>query len=105
VSSIFELSLPPCTKCKTPRINEDAKFCINCGAELTSVSVFEGIVNQDISILPLTSRRINAIKQHSNIRRIKDILMDHDRRRLRSVPMIGKIWAAKIANYAEEQIA
>lgn len=105
VSDFFELSLPPCTKCKTPRINEDAKFCINCGAELTSVSVFEGIVEQDISVLPLTERRITAIKKHSEIRKIKDILMDHDRRQLRSVPMIGRTWAAKIYNYAEEQFA
>jgi hypothetical protein len=105
ISSLFELSLPPCHKCKTPRINEDAKFCINCGSELTSISVFEGIVNQDISVLPLTERRIAAIKENCKIRKIKDILMDHDRRQLRSVPMIGKIWAKRIANYAEEQFA
>lgn len=105
ISSMFELSLPPCTKCKTPRINEDAKFCINCGTELTSISVFEEIVNQDIGVLPLTPRRIAAIKENSDIRSIKDILMDHDRRRLRSVPRIGKIWAARIARYAEEQFA
>lgn len=105
ISSLFELSLPPCQKCTTPRINADAKFCINCGAELTSISVFEDIINQDISALPLTKGRISAIKKHSKIRKIKDILMDHDRRQLRSVPMIGEIWAKKIANYAEEQIA
>lgn len=105
ISSLFELSLPPCQKCKTPRINEDAKFCINCGSELTSVSIFEGIVNQDISVLPLTPNRIAAIKKNSKIRKIKDILMDHDRRQLRSVPMIGRIWAKRIANYAEEQFA
>ena len=105
ISSLFELSLPPCQKCKTPRINEDAKFCINCGSELASISIFEGIVNQDISVLPLTPRRIAAIKANSKIRKIKDILMDHDRRQLRSVPMIGRIWAKRIANYAEEQFA
>jgi len=105
ISDLFELSLPPCLKCTTPRINADAKFCINCGAELKSVSVFEDIVNQDIEVLPLTERRISAIKAHSKIRKVKDILMDHDRRQLRSVPMIGEIWAKRIANYAEEQIA
>lgn len=105
VSALFELSLPPCSKCQTPRINEDAKYCIKCGSELTLVSVFEQIVNQDIDVLPLTKRRIQSIKKHSKIRKIKDILMDLDRRQLRSVPMIGEIWAKRIANYAEEQIA
>lgn len=105
ISDLFELSLPPCQKCTTPRINADAKFCINCGAELTSVSVFDEIVNQDIDVLPLTARRVAAIKKHSKIRKIKDILMDHDRKQLRSVPMIGEIWATRIATYAEEQIA
>ena len=105
VSSFFELSLPPCQKCKEPRVNENARFCIKCGAELTSISIFEGIVNQDISVLPLTERRIKAIKTHSNIRTIKDILMDYDRRQLRSVHMIGEIWARRITRYAEEQFA
>lgn len=105
ISSQFSLSLPPCQSCQTPRVNEAARFCTNCGAELTSISVFENIVDQDIDVLPLTDRRIEMIKEHSKIRKIKDILMDHDRRQLRGVPRIGPFWANKIAHYAEEQIA
>ncbi|UUC52236.1 hypothetical protein NOX82_10075 [Pseudomonas citronellolis] len=105
VSNLFALALPPCQVCQTPRISESAKFCINCGAELTSFSVFEKIVNQDIDCLPLTQKRIDAIKKNSSIRKIKDILMDHERRELRKIPYIGPIWANKIVNYAEEFIA
>lgn len=105
VSDLFSLALPPCQHCKTPRINESARYCVNCGAELTSFSVFENIVNQDIEKLPLTQKRIDAIKRNSSIRKIKDILIDHDMRELRKVPHVGPIWAKRIVQYAEEFIA
>ena len=105
VSGLFSLALPPCQSCKTARVNESARYCINCGAELSSFSVFENIVNQDIDKLPLTQKRLDAIRQHSSIRKIKDILIDHDRRELRKIPYIGPIWASRIASYAEEFIA
>jgi ABC-type iron transport system FetAB ATPase subunit len=105
VSALFELSLPPCSECSTPRVNEGAMYCIRCGAELTQISIFEQIVNQSIDILPLTESRIQSIKDSCSIRTIKDILMDQDRRQLRKVHMIGEVWASRIANYAEEQIA
>lgn len=100
----FSLALPPCKKCKTPRISEHAKFCSNCGAALQSESVFESLVNQDISELPLTELRVETIKTHSKIRTIKDILMDTENRELRKVPRVGSFWAQRIAYYAEEFI-
>jgi ABC-type lipoprotein export system ATPase subunit len=105
-SAVLPLSLPPCQVCGQPRVNESARFCPHCGSPLKAVSVFESLVAQDISKLPLTSRRVRSIKDHSRIRTIKDILMDqHDFRQLRSVPRIGPFWARRIHAYAEEYIA
>lgn len=104
-ASVLSLSLPPCQVCKTGRLSEAAKFCLNCGAKLKSISVFEALVEQDISELPLTENRVASIKKHSRIRTVKDILMDHDNRELRSVPRIGRYWAKRIYSYAEEHIA
>jgi energy-coupling factor transporter ATP-binding protein EcfA2 len=101
----FSLSLPECSSCKTPRISEESKFCSNCGAKLKSLSIFESIVQQEIENLPITKNRANSIKSNSEIKTIKDILMDTDNKKLFSVHMIGKFWAKKIKNYAEEFIA
>ena len=104
ISKVFPLSLPPCPKCNTPRISPDTKFCSECGEKLTTSSIFEELVNNDISMLPLTKRRIDAIKNNSSIRNIRDILMDTEHKKLRSVPQIGPSWAKKIFSYAEEYI-
>lgn len=101
----FPLSLPPCQVCQTPRISEAARFCLNCGAQLKIVSAFESIVLRDIDELPLTPTRVLRIKEHSSIRTIKDILMDHENREIRKVPRIGPYWANRIYAYAEECIA
>lgn len=103
--NMFKLVLPPCQKCGTPRVNEHAKFCINCGVVLKTNSIFNEIAQHDIEQLGLSKTRVQAIKEHSHIRTIKDILMDHDNRELRSVPGIGEIWAKKIRSLAEEYIS
>ncbi len=104
IANAFPLSLPPCQRCKEPRLYEHSKFCLNCGAQLKSVSVFESLVSNDISELPLTQNRIKTIKENSAIRTIKDILMDNENKELRKVPQVGPIWARRIFSYAEEYI-
>lgn len=104
-SDLFTLALPPCEVCRTPRLSSEAKFCTNCGAKLKDASIFENIINQDIENLPITQGRSNSIKESSKILIVKDILMDHDNHELRSVHMIGPIWAKRIRSYAEEFIA
>ncbi|WP_318496512.1 ORC-CDC6 family AAA ATPase [Photobacterium leiognathi] len=101
----FSLALPSCEVCKSPRVSDKAKFCMECGAKLKDASIFEDIVSQDIECLPITKGRSDSIKQSSKIRKIKDILMDHDNKELRKVNMIGPAWAKKIRGYAEEFIA
>ena len=103
--SSFSLTLPPCQNCGSERLNEDAKFCHICGSPLKNVSIFDQLVNQDISALPLTAHRVQKIKKHSKISTVKDILMDHTHTQLLSVPSIGPYWARRVMSCAEEYIA
>jgi hypothetical protein len=103
--TVLTLSLPPCQNCRTPRISEVAKFCLNCGRPLVSVSIFQDLVENDIKELPLTHGRVKSIKTQSSIRTIKDILLDHEHRKLRSIRRIGPYWANRIYSYAEEYLA
>lgn len=104
INDLFPFSLPPCPKCNTPRISADTKFCSECGEKLITPSLFEELVNNDINKLPLTPNRVETIKQCSNIRTIRDILMDTDHKVLRSVPGVGPYWTNRIFSYAEEYI-
>jgi energy-coupling factor transporter ATP-binding protein EcfA2 len=98
----FDLSLPPCNVCHTPRPFEDAKFCVKCGTPLTSPSTYLALMNADISELPLTDTRIQKIKKQSKILKIKDILFDTEHKQLLGVDRVGKYWAARIVGLAEE---
>ena len=104
IRDMFPFSLPPCPKCHTPRISADTKFCSECGEKLVTPSLFEELVKNDISKLPLTSHRVETIKQNSTIRTIRDILMDKDHKELRGVPQVGAYWTSRIFSYAEEYI-
>lgn len=101
----LSLSLPPCQNCGKNRDNEEARFCSNCGSPLKAASIYEELINKDIDALPLTTTRISGIKNHSNIKKVKDILFDIDHKELNSVPRIGQYWAAKIYYIAEEYIS
>lgn len=103
--SLFRLTLPHCQSCGAERANEHARFCQNCGAQLKTASLYDELINQNIDILPLSSRMVTRIKQNSNIRTVKDILIDTDRTNLRSIHLIGPVRAARIANYAQEHVA
>jgi len=102
VSAALPLMLPPCQVCHAPRATPTARFCLNCGAQLTLKSTFETAVNQDIRVLTLTSTRIASIKAQSNIKTVKEILLDKDHKELLKVKYIGPVWASRIAGYAEE---
>lgn len=104
VKNLFPLALPHCQVCHSPRISEHSKFCNECGAPLQTFSIFEKLVSSDISVLPLTQNRVKSIKNSSNIRTVKDILMDNENRELRKVPQVGAYWAQRIYSYAEEYI-
>lgn len=101
----FLLSLPNCQRCGAPRQNESARFCHSCGSELKTSSLYEQLVGQDISSLPITKARAASIRSSSNIRTVRDILIDSSRQELRNVPYVGPIWADRIVHYAEEHVA
>ena len=101
----IKLSLPPCQKCGAERTSDEARFCFNCGEPLKAASIYEILVSEDIDVLPLTEKRISAIKGGSNIKKVKDILHDIGHVELRSVPQVGQYWASKIYYLAEEYIS
>jgi len=101
----FRLVLPHCQVCGAERASEHAKFCHSCGSQLKATSLYDSLTNQDISVLPLSRKMVSRIKAHSNIRTIKDILIDSDRLKLRGIPQIGPARARRIATYAEEYVA
>lgn len=99
------LALPACQSCGALRANETAKFCLECGAPLKSVSTFASLVKCGIEELPISETRAKRIREHSNLRTVGDILMDHEHTELRGVPWVGAYWAERIYRYAEEFIA
>lgn len=101
----IDLSMPPCANCGTERLSVNSRFCHECGAELKASSIYEKLIMQDISVLPLTAKRIKRIKEESRIRRIKDILHDIGHEELKSVPQVGVYWAQRIYYVAEEYIS
>lgn len=98
----FALSLPPCSVCHTPRAYEEAKFCVKCGSPLSTPSTYQDLLGRDIQDLPLTASRIKKIKENSSLRKVRDILLDHEHVELLKVDRVGPFWAAKIMRLAEE---
>lgn len=104
-SESFALSLPQCQACGAERPNSSARFCANCGAQLKSSSTYESLVQQDISALPISPRMQKRIKDHSRIRKVRDILIDSSREQLRGIKYIGEVRARYIVGVAEEYVS
>jgi hypothetical protein len=98
------LQLPGCKQCGAERLNDLQRFCANCGAELTTVSVYKELLGAKIEELPITSAKKEGIAQHTTLRTIQDILSDEDGS-LRNVPRIGIVWQSRIKNAAEEFVS
>lgn len=105
VSECLSLALPPCESCGSPRLSPEAKFCGSCGRPLKESSIYKRLLQQPISVLPMTETRVRRIQEHSRIRTIKDIIIDHDGKELLGVPRIGPFWARQIQSYADEFIS
>ena len=99
------LDLPPCKKCGTIRVSDEQRFCMKCGNELANASVYEELLRRPIDELPLTAKKIEGIKAHTDIRTIQDVILDDEVQQLRTVPYIGKFWATRIRIYAEEFVS
>lgn len=103
--SDFKISLPQCQSCGSERANHEAHFCSHCGARLKSSSAYEKLADQDISVLDISPAIIRRIKKYSQIRKVRDILIDSSREQLMSIKYIKKARAVKIVGAAEEYVS
>lgn len=99
------LDLAPCQNCGAARVSEDAQFCMKCGRQLSTASVYDELLKQPIDRLPLTKNKLEGLRKHTKIRSINDILLDEEHRQIRSVPRVGPVWAKRIRRYAEEFVS
>lgn len=104
-SSDFKISLPQCQICGTERPTPEAHFCPNCGSRLKSSSAYEHLADQDISVLDISPAIKDRIKKNSQIRKVRDILIDSSREQLMSIKYIKKARAVKIVGAAEEYVS
>jgi len=104
-SSDFKISLPQCQICGTERPTPEARFCPNCGSRLKSSSAYENLVDQDISVLDISKAIQERIKTNSQIRKVRDILIDNSREQLLAIKYIKKARAIKIVSAAEEYVS
>ena len=96
------LALPPCASCGMERVTEDQRFCMNCGAELSNASIYNELLKAPIDKLPLPKAKIAAIKEHTAIRTIQDLITDDEQVLRRPGSYIGPIWSKRIKTVAEE---
>jgi len=103
--SDFKISLPQCQVCGKERPTPEAHFCSNCGSRLKSSSAYEHLADQDISVLEISSTIKDRIKKNSQIRKVRDILIDSSREQLMKIKYIKKARAVKIVGAAEEYVS
>jgi ABC-type hemin transport system ATPase subunit len=104
-SSRCTLDLAPCQFCGSPRVSDEAQFCMKCGRPLTEASIYEELLKAPVSRLPLTDNKIRGLTKYTSIKTVGDILLDDDSREVRKVPYVGPIWSARIHRYAEEFVS
>ncbi len=99
------LNLPSCAKCGTPRVAEEQRFCMKCGAELGLASVYEELLRAKVDKLPLTAKKLAGIQKHTKLETVQDVLLDDEAQSLLKVPYIGPVWANRIRTIAEEFVS
>jgi len=98
------LALPPCPACGTARITEQQKFCMNCGQELRSASVYLELLKAPIAKLPLPQRKMLAL-QSAGFTTVGQLLSDENHRFRKPGSSIGPVWTKRILNVAEEFVS
>lgn len=98
------LDLLPCQNCGAPRLSEDAQFCMKCGRQLSSASIYDELLKAPVDRLPLTQKKLDGLRKHTSIRSVNDVLTDEDNQ-IRLVPWVGPVWARRIKQYAEEFVS
>ncbi|WP_414540225.1 AAA family ATPase [Stenotrophomonas forensis] len=98
------LALPPCPNCSVERINEEQRFCMNCGQELKAASVYKDLLDTDIDSLPLPRRKRVALKEQG-FNTVRKLLSDENQSFRRPGSSIGPVWAKRIVTAAEEWVS
>lgn len=98
------LALPPCPKCATARLTEHQKFCMNCGEELRSASIYLELLKAPVEKLPLPARKIEALKA-AGLNTVGQLLADENHRFRKPGSSIGPTWTKLIVNVAEEFVS
>ena len=95
----MKLNLPECQNCGNPRVAEEQKFCMNCGARLTDPSTFTTLMNAPIGDVPnLTVWQRSKVKEHG-IKFVRDLLSYQDPgSELRKIHRVGKSRAQQIVS-------
>lgn len=98
------LALPPCPNCSTARIAEDQKFCMNCGQELRSASIYLELLKAPVEKLPIPPRKVTALRA-AGFQSVGQVLSDENQKFRRPGSSIGPVWAKRILTVAEEFVS
>lgn len=102
-----QLDLPPCQACKTQRLNEQQKFCHNCGTQLTDNSTFTRLMKLPIGDVTNLSAWARAKIQERGIKTIEELLaFDDPGTELRKIHMVGpqraEDYLTRVETYIDE---
>lgn len=98
------LALPPCPACGTARMTEDQKFCMSCGNELRSASVYLELLKAPVTKLPIPAKKMTALTSNG-FNSVGQLLSDENHNFRRPGSGIGPFWARRILNVAEEFVS
>jgi ABC-type branched-subunit amino acid transport system ATPase component len=96
---LLRLDLPPCSRCRIPRLNDSQKFCHNCGSELTDVSTFMECMKLALAEVPgLTAWQKSKIElELPLLKTIGDLLSHSDPgTELRKIRQVGQKRATSV---------
>lgn len=86
----IRIDLPACQKCGTKRVNEDQKFCHNCGAQLSDSSLFSRLMSLAFAQVPGLTPFLRSGMTKQGIKTIGDLLaLDDPGTELRKTKYIG----------------
>lgn len=98
------LALPPCPSCGEERANEEQRFCMNCGKELKTASVYKDLLDASIESLPLPIRKKDALREQG-FTTVRKLLSDENQSFRKPGSSIGPVWAKRIVTAAEEWVS
>lgn len=98
------LALPSCPSCGTARMTDQQKFCMNCGQELRSASVYRELLKASVEKLSIPQRKVEALKS-AGLKTVGQLLSDENHRFRKPGSSIGPVWTKRILNVAEEFVS